>query len=374
MKVAHIIGKMKNAGVESVVFTYIRHMPSDGIDIDILYDADSDAQPPDDLVRSGVRFIEIPPYQKITAYLSKLVKIFKREQYDIVHSHMNVLSVFPLWAAKKAGIKCRICHNHTMTSPAEPKRNALKLILRPFSKFVATDLAACSELCGRWMFGDKRYDGGKVKLFYNAIDIGRFRYNEEARRKLRAEFNLGDSIVLGHVGRFFDTKNHGFLIDILDECKKRGMNVKLLLVGDGETKDAVKQKAETLGLSDDVVFAGVVNDAEKYYSAMDMFLLPSFYEGLPVVSLEAQAAGLECIISDAVTRECAITERVHFLPITDGAGVWADAVCAHEETYRIYGDGYFENSKFNIDNSARDMVQYYNDILSGEARKRSVSW
>lgn len=362
MKVAHIVGKLKTAGVESVVFTYLRNMPLEGIETDVIYDSDSTSKPPKDLVDAGINFIEVPPYQQLSSYIGTLKYIFKKNKYDIVHSHMNVLSVFSLWAAKKAKIRHRICHSHSMTSPKEKLRNALKLTLRPLSRLVATDYAACSELSGRWMFGDKNYDKGKVTLFYNAIDFEKYSYNIKNREKIRTQYGVGDSILLGHVGRFFETKNHPFMIDILVECKKRNIDAKLMLVGEGETQADIKEKAETLGVSDSVILVGLAKNTEEFYSAFDIFLLPSFYEGLPVVSMEAQASGLDCIISDVVTRECAIGDRVTYLPI-DSPSVWADKIEAYCQRDRTTASVWFKNSKFSIKNSAVDMTDHYKKLM-----------
>ena len=363
MKIAHIVGKLKKAGVEAVVFTYLRNMDLDGVSVDVFYDADSTVAPPEDLIEMGIRFIEIPPYQKVFSYMSEIKRLCKENCYDIVHTHMNVLSVFSLFAAKCGGVSCRICHNHSTTSKFEKKKDLMKKVLRPTAKIFATDYAACSELSARWMYGDALVDDGTVTVFNNAIDLDRYSFDEAARREVREAIGATDSFLIGHVGRFMDQKNHNFLIDIFAEVAKIRDDAKLLLIGDGENLEAVKEKVQRFSLSDKVIFKGILPDVERYYSAMDVFLLPSLYEGLPVVALEAQATGLPCVISDAVTTESAVIPEVKFLPVNRDVENWAAAVSEAKVENREECNRIFRGGKFNIENSAFQMRGYYDRIL-----------
>lgn len=364
MKIVHIVGKLKKAGVEAVVFTYLRNMDLDGVSVDVLYDADSTVSPPADLAQKGIRFIEIPPYQKVFAYVSAIKKLCRENKYDIVHTHMNVLSVFSLYAAKRAGVPHRICHNHSTTSKYEKKKDLMKKVLRPTAKIFATDLAACSNLSARWMYGDKRVDSGLVTVFNNAIDLDRYCYAEDAAVETRKELGVENCFLIGHVGRFMDQKNHSFLIDIFAEVCKIKEDARLILIGDGENLDAIKEKIRLLGIEDKVVFKGIVPDVERYYCAMDVFLLPSLYEGLPVVALEAQATGLPCVISDSVTSECAVIPEVVFLPVNKEPEKWAKAVVNSKVNDRGGCNRIFRGGKFNIDNSAYQMREYYNKLMA----------
>ena len=365
MKVAHIVGKLKAGGVESVVFNYLRNMDLDGIETDVLYDSDSTVPPPEDLEERGVRFIEIPPYQKLPSYIKTIKKLCRENGYDIVHSHLNSLSGFPLFAAKRGGVKIRIAHNHTTSSRAEGKRDLAKRALRPLARRYAANYAACSEKAGRWLFGDAAFDSGNVRIFNNAIDIDKFAYDPSSRAGIREEYGVGDGFVLLHVGRFVTTKNHLFIIDIFMELKKYRPDAKLMLVGDGELLDGVRQKAASESLDKDVIFCGVVFDAEKYYSAADAFVLPSLYEGLPVVALEAEAAGLDVYISDTVTRECAVSPHVSFLPLSAGAEEWAKQIVSAPPHDRRADAEVMRASAFDITGSANDMRRYYFGLMDG---------
>lgn len=364
MKIAHIVGKLKKAGVEAVVFTYLRNMDLREITVDVLYDADSTVEPPKDLIDMGIRFIEIPPYQKVFSYMAEIKRLCRENRYDIVHTHMNVLSVFSLFAAKCGGVAHRICHNHSTTSKFEKKKDLMKKVLRPTAKLFATDYAACSELSARWMYGDALVDNGCVTVFNNAIDLDRYSFDETARGEVRTSLGAENSFLIGHVGRFMDQKNHTFLIDIFAEIVKIRPEAKLLLIGDGENLEAVKEKVSMLSLSDKVIFKGIIPDVERYYSAMDVFLLPSLYEGLPVVALEAQATGLPCVISDAVTTESAVISEVEFLPVNRDVGKWAKTVCEAKTRDRAECNRIFRSGKFNIENSACQMRDYYDRILA----------
>ena len=307
--VAQIMGKWVGGGVESVIMNYYRHLDHSRVQFDFICDEDSTRIPYDEIKKLGGRVFLVPKYQNLPKYLKALEKLFKESQYCIVHSNLSTLSVFPLSVAKKVGVPIRIAHSHSTSNPKEWKRNLIKNILRPFSKRYATDYFACSEVAGRYLFGNKAFDRGEVKIIHNAIDIDKFKFDEVARKKLRKEFGIKDStIVIGHVGRFVQQKYHTFLVDVFKEYHKKNPDSKLLLVGSGPLEDKIKKKVEKLGLKDSVLFLGQRDDINKLYSAMDVFCLPSLYEGLPVVGVEAQAAGLPCVFSDKITNDTVITK------------------------------------------------------------------
>ncbi len=325
--VAQIMGKWVGGGVESVIMNYYRHLDHSKLQFDFICDEDSTRIPYDEIKKLGGRVFLVPKYQKLPKYLKALEKIFKENQYRIVHSNINTLSVFPLYAAKKAGVPIRISHSHSTSNPKEWKRNLIKNILRPFSKRYATDYFACSELAGRYLFGNKTFDRGEVKIIHNAIDIDKFRFDEVARKKLRKEFGIKDStIVIGHVGRFVQQKNHTFLVDVFEEYHEKNPDSKLLLVGSGPLEDKIKKKVEKLGLKNSVLFLGQRDDINKLYSAMDIFCLPSLYEGLPVVGVEAQATGLPCMFSDRISSDVKRTELIKFIKLTEKSKKWSNEI------------------------------------------------
>lgn len=327
IRIAQIIGKWLGGGVESVVMNYYRHIDRTKIQFDFICDEDSTNIPYDEIKKLGGKIILVPPYQKVFEYQKDLIKIFKDNNYKIVHSHLNTLSVFPLRAAKKAGVPVRIAHSHSTTNKKEWKKNLVKQILRPFSKVYATDYMCCSELAGRWLFGNKEYNKGNVYLLNNAIELDKFKYDEQLRNKKRKELNIkDDTLVIGHVGRFVEQKNHRFLIDIFNEVHKQKENSILLLVGQGPLMEEMKEKVKILGIEDSVKFLGQRNDVNELYQSFDVFCLPSLYEGLPVVGIEAQATGLLCVLSDDMTKETKVLNETEFLSLKQSASVWAKII------------------------------------------------
>ena len=270
-----------DGGVESVVMNYYRNIDRDKIQFHFLCDEDSTDIPYDEIEKLGGKVIVIPPYQKLFKYQKELYKIFKENNYKIVHSHINALSVFPLRIAKKAGVPIRIAHSHSTSNKKEWKKNILKMILRPFSKLYANNYFACTEYAGKWLFGKKVVERKELNVINNAIDLKKFEFNENTREDLRKELGIKeDVLVIGHVGRFMKQKNHEFLIDVFEKAIKQDDNIYLILVGQGPLEDKIKEMAKEKGIEYKILFLGQRNDVNKLYQAMDIFVLPSLYEGL----------------------------------------------------------------------------------------------
>ena len=359
--VAHVIGKWLGGGVESVVMNYYRHIDRTKIQFDFICDEDSTNIPYEEIEKLGGKVILIPPYQKVFKYHKKLKEVLKSGGYKIVHSHINTLSVFSLFAAKCAGVPVRIAHSHSTTNKKEKKKNLLKQVLRPFSKVFATDYMCCSELAGRWLFGNKEYDKGNVYLLNNAIDLDKFKYDEEKRKEKRKELNIEDStLVIGHVGRFVEQKNHRFLIDIFNEVHKQKENSILLLAGQGPLMEEMKEKVKILGIEDSVKFLGQRNDINELYQAFDVFCLPSLYEGLPVVGVEAQATGLLCIFSDDMTKEIKVLDTTEFLSLKQSAEEWTYTILKKSKSFkRKDTQKEITDKNFNIKNEIKKLEREY---------------
>ncbi len=361
LRIAHIIGKWVGGGVEAVVMNYYRHIDHAKIQFDFICDSDSTNIPYDEIEKLGGKVILVSPYQHIISYLKELKVILKEGKYRIVHSHINALSVFPLYAAKKVGVPIRIAHSHSTTNKKEWKKNLLKQILRPFSKRYATDYICCSELAGRWLFGDKVYDNGEVYLLNNAIDLDKFAYDEDVRKAKIKELNISDdTLVIGHIGRFVAQKNHTFLIDIFNELHKQNKNSLLLLAGQGPLFDEIKNKVNDLNLTESVKFLGQRNDANELYQVFDVFLLPSLYEGLPVVGVEAQAAGCLSILSDDMTKETKVLNSTKFISLNQNASFWANEILSSNKKFvRKNSINEMTNNNFNIKKEAKKIENKY---------------
>lgn len=361
IRVAEIVGKYIGGGVEAVVLNYFSFINKDKVQFDFICDSDSTDIPYEQIESMGGRVILIPPYQKVFKYQKELKKIIKDGNYKIVHSHLNTLSIFPLRAAKKAGIPIRIAHSHSTSNKKEWKKNLLKNVLKPFSKVYANKYMCCSELAGRWLFGDKEYEKGNVYLLNNAIDLNKYKYDEQIRKTKRKELEIKPStFVVGHIGRFVEQKNHRFLIDIFNEIHKKNNDSLLLLAGQGPLMDEMKEKVRNLGLDDYVKFLGQRKDVNELYQAFDMFLLPSLYEGLPVVGVEAQASGNLCYLSNDMTKETKVLDSTKFMSLDNTAEEWADAILKDSKSYKKH-DTKEEVSKygFNIEKEAKKLEELY---------------
>lgn len=327
IRIAQIIGKWVGGGVEAVIMNYYRAMNRGKIQFDFICDEDSTNIPYEEIKSLGGKVILIPPYQKLFKYQRVLKKILREGNYKIVHSHINALSVFPLRIAKKVGVPIRIAHSHSTTNKKEWKKNFFKSILKPFSKVYATNYFCCTEHAGRWLFGNKKYENGEIYILNNAINLEKFIYNEKIRENKRAELKIDkDTIVLGHIGRFVEQKNHKFLINIFNEVHKKNINTKLILVGQGPLKKEIEQQIKQLNIEDYVLMLGQRADVNEIYQAFDIFLFPSLYEGLGMVAIEAQAAGNLCIVSTEIPKVAKVTKKMEFLDLSSPNQRWVDCI------------------------------------------------
>ena len=358
-----VLGKLRAGGVESMMYSYYRVLDKSRWQYDFVYEEGSEFDVPAELTAMGAGAYKVPSVSSPHKYIKAMKKLIRGGGYRIVHTNLNTLSLFSLWAAKCCGVKIRILHNHSTSSGVEKKRDIIKKVLRPFNRMLTTHPCACSEYAARWMYGDKAVDGGKIKVFPNGVDTEKFSYDQGFRNEIRREFNIENNTVIGHIGRFNTQKNHKFLIDIFSEYHKIDKNAYLLCVGGGELMDEIKEYANKCGVADRVIFAGYRNaDVQKFYSAFDIFVLPSLYEGLPVVAVEACAAGLPVLMSEHVTKEALITDRCEMLSINgeNDASVWADhIVAALSENDRAKTAAQMANGCFNIRNSAAELENYY---------------
>ena len=324
IRIAHIIGKMWAGGVESVVFNYYRAIDHEKYQFDFYYDEDSTIEPSQDLINVGARFFQLPPYQKLPKYIEELRKHLRAEHYKIIHSHLNTLSVFPLYAAWREHIPVRIAHNHSVPGGTEISRNITKQILRRFSKVFSTEYFACSEKAGRWMFGNKAFSTGKVFIIKNAIDFEKFNIAKEEIEQNKKLLTIQNKFVVCHVGRFTYAKNHQFLLDVFKEIHSIKPEAVLILVGDGELYDEIIKGIKIRGLEDCVILTGKVQNVTSYYKVADVVIIPSIFEGLSLATVESQAAGIPVLISKAIPEEAVISDGCTYMNLNVSPKIWAD--------------------------------------------------
>ena len=366
IRVAQIIGKWLGGGVESVVMNYYRNIDRTKIQFDFLCSEESTDIPYEELEKMGANVILIPPYQKFFKYHKKLKNVLIDEQYGIVHSHINALSVFSLWAAKCAGIPIRIAHSHSTTNKKEKKKNLIKQILRPFSKIFATHYMCCSELAGRWLFGNKEFDKGYIYVLNNAIELKKFEFNSYKRKTTREKFGiLDDTLVIGHVGRFVEQKNHDFLIDIFYGLHNQEKKTVLMLIGQGSLENNILEKVKKLKLEDSVLFLGQRNDVHELYNAMDVFAFPSIYEGLGMVAVEAQVNNLEVVCSNYVPREAAVSNKITFIDLKEKEQ-WVNILKEKMNNRMKQANFNEEFNKYDIKKQCKCLEEKYLEMLRNE--------
>lgn len=366
IRVLQIIGIVAGGGVEAVIMNYYEHIDRTKVQFDFIVHNDNEIDITQKVKAMGGKVYKVTPYYKNPiAFMWDIYKVIKRHHYRIVHSNMNTLSAFSLFAAWAAGAPVRILHNHSTSSPGETKRNIMKFMLRPFARLFANHYLACSRLAGEWMYGRKMMDSGKVTIVNNAIDLKKYAFNPQKRNLLRKELGLADEFVIGHVGRFMFQKNHEFLIDVFAEAYKKNPHMALLLVGDGPLRPAMEEKVRKLGLTDHVKFLGLRNNVQDFYHVMDILVLPSHYEGLPVVGVEAQANGLPCLFSTKVTKETRLTHSAQFLDLEAGASMWAEEIISIKcERNKKAGDE-LRQAGFEIYKEAEKLVKFYIELSTG---------
>ena len=355
LKIAFVIGKFDNAGTRTYVMNYFNNFDHSRITVDFLVykgDGNTDYSPVTDF---GGKVFELnkPSPLNPKKYIGECKSIFSEEKYDIVHSFINTMNVFPMLAAKKAGIPVRISHNLS-TGKLSEKKTIIKLALRPFNRFFYTHAAANSIYCGKWMFGKKPFE-----VFRNGINPNKYYYNQELRNETRAEYGLENKFVIGHIGRYEQQKNHNFLIDILAQIKKIEPDAVLMLIGFGSLKEQVFERIDKLGLRDSVIDLGGRSDIDKFYNAMDCFVLPSLYEGLPIVAIESQATGLPVIMSSEITSEASVCDKAEFLSLDQSASEWANAVLKYKDLSRENGTDAIVIGGYDSKDEAARMQQFY---------------
>ena len=329
VRVLHILHGMAQGGAETMLMNYYRCIDRNQLQFDFLLTSDKKGAYEDEILELGGRIYRLPLLTKFTPwkYLFAIHRFFKNHpEYKIVHSHTSSKSTFPLWIAKINHVPVRICHSHIAKSE-QGINGYIRDFLKPFLKGVATDYFSCGRDAAVWLYGKKFCDSHEVMILNNAIHSSWYLENKEVRKEMRVKMNLDENFVVGHVGRFFPQKNHTFILDVFRAIHDKNPLAKLLLVGDGGLRHEIEKKILALDLKDSVILTGNVPDVYNYMQAMDIFLFPSNYEGLPLVLIEAQAAGLRCFSSaGAVTEEVNLAGLIEYIPLSKPAEYWADRI------------------------------------------------
>lgn len=301
-------------------------------------------------------------WKKQVVCYCNLKSLIKEKRYDCVHIHADVANKLLVsgLAAKRVGVKKIILHSHA--AGVDGNHRGLKLLFhkvcRRLLKYIGTDFVACSDLAAQWMFPNISQD--KICIINNGVDLDKFRYNIEIREKVRRELGITDELLIGHVGRFAYQKNHEFLVKIMKSVKARKLNAKLLLVGEGPDENKIRKLVTENYLDDCVIFYGTSSKVNELFQAMDVFVLPSHFEGLPIVGVEAQASGLSIIFSDKITKEAKLTELVSFISISDSSVIkWVIQIMEYVKYDRRDQYLNLEKRRFSIYDTIRDFLDLY---------------
>ncbi len=356
-------GLMNRGGVEAFMMNYIRHMDKNKVHIDVAVKGLEKAAYDDELDSLGCKLYRLPEKSRHPiAYQKKLSQALRSGHYDIVHSHADAMGCWILKVAKECGVPIRIAHSHNTQHLAT---NPIKFQFNEFARKninkYATDRFACSDEAGKWLFGDAPF-----KVIHNAIDSDTFAFNATKRQAIRDKYGIRkDTILLGHVGRFDNQKNHAFLLSVFAELVKMNDNYKLMCIGDGWLRDDIERQIKDSGLNDKVILAGWQENTADFYNAFDLYVFPSLFEGLSFVLIEAQANGLSCICSDGVPRETDLsgTDKMRYLPLDKQ--IWVEELLKAGKPDRYDGRKSVIEQGYDIDHEAKKLEDMYIEMARG---------
>lgn len=313
-------GLKKKDGISTIILDSYKELDIEKYEIDITVSGAYDL----DLINAFENIEVHPRYlperkRELGNYVRELRSLLLKEKYDVVYVHgSSAIIGIELFIAKMCGCKVRIAHSHS--SSCEHKK--MDKLIRPIFYRSYTDALACSDAAGKWMYRNRPYE-----IIKNGRSTELYQFEPVIRNRMRDKLGLKeDTLAIGHVGNFYGPKNQEYLVYMMKELIKKNEHTRLYFMGDGETRQQIEALTAFEGLESYIIFTGSISDVDEMLQAMDVMALPSFYEGLPLVVVEWQMAGLPCVVSDRVSKECAYTDLVHFLPLESGHAVWADKI------------------------------------------------
>jgi len=332
LRVLHVFGSLDRGGAETMIMNLYRKIDRNKIQFDFIVHGNEIGAYEKEIESYGGKVYHLSKYKGTNhfTYIKEWKNFLeKHKEYEIIHSHMRSTASIYLAIAKKMN-RTGIIHSHS-TSSGKGFVALVKDILQLRLRFISDYFFACSSEAGKWLFGKKVCQRENFFLIKNAVDAEKFSYCEETRVKMRKKLGLEHNIIIGHIGRFIPVKNHEFIIDIFQRILQILPEARLMLVGEGSLETIIQDKVNNLGLSDKVLFTGVRTDIANLLQAMDLLVMPSLFEGLPVVLIESQAAGLPTLISTQISDEVKITNLVENLSLEDSPNEWAQKSVAMME-------------------------------------------
>ena len=359
IRVLQVVTQMNRGGLETMLMNYYRNIDKSKVQFDFLTHRPENEKKDydDEILGLGGKIFHIRRLNPFSPQYYKELRLFFKNhpEYKIIHVHQDCLSSIILKVALDCGVSVRIAHCHSSNQDKNIKY-LIKVFSKRFIKHYATDMISCSEASGKWMFGEKT----KFTVLPNAIDTEQFSFSSVIRTQMRANLGYCDSdIVIGNVGRFCKVKNHSFMIEICKSIHNMNPNYKMIFVGSGELLEQIKAKAEASNLLKDIKFCGMRSDVPDLLQAMDIFILPSLYEGTPVSVIEAQTSGLKCFISDKVPSDCILSDLVKQLPLESSAEEWANEIMESSIEKRRSYKSAIANAGYDIGRNAKSLEKYY---------------
>lgn len=357
IRVLQVFANLNRGGAETMIMNYYRAIDKNRVQFDFVSHFNNGAYE-DEIKKMGGNIFRMPRFKgyNVLSYLNAWDRFLKNHpEYAIIHIHCFKVAGLILFVAKRNGVKTRIVHSHTSGANYPIYVQILFSILNKLSITVATHLFACGVNAGKFLYKNEPFS-----IVKNSINSSLFIFDKSKRECIRKDFNVGNKFLLGHVGRFDKAKNQKFVIDIFEKIHQLNSETKLMLVGNGELFHEMKNNVQNKDLDDCVIFTGVRSDIPELMMAMDAFIFPSLYEGLPVTVIEAQAAGLRTYISDRITNEVVLTPLVTVLSLHDSPDVWAKEILNESQEYKrndmsefIIREGY------DIYDSANRLMNFY---------------
>lgn len=360
IKIVHVLSGVNFGGVESVLYNYFSNMKNNEIENVIVSHEKINSDNAQIFEQLGFKLYTVTPKRKsLVKNFVELKKLVRKENPDILHVHMTSSSYMALLVGCVCNVNVRICHSHLSFPEVTAKDQIYNLLCKMFSNVYM----ACSEDAGKYLFGNRNIKNKKVIILRNAIQMERFKYNEDIRDKLRKELNLQDKFIIGNIGRFTEQKNQKRILEIFEEIYKSENNAVLMLIGNGEQKNEIIEIAKKKNILENVLFLDGITNIQDYYQIMDVFLFPSLYEGLGIVLIEAQISGLPCITSDRVPKEVKISDNIKFFSLDDSNKAWAEEIKKYIGSPRKLQVDKTKSLDFDINIQAQNLEKIYFNIL-----------
>lgn len=357
-----LVSCMNTGGAETFLMKLYRKIDRTKYQMDFGVFTEKDGFYDKEIEKLGGKIYHLTPKtENFRLYKKELYNLVLKEKYEyVLRITSNAAGFYDLKIAKEAGARVCIARSSNSSDGDSWKVKLINIISRfLYQKFVDVKIAP-SDLAARYTFGKNAVTNGEIFYLNNGLDLDVYCFSNEKRKSMQEEFGLKDKFVVGHIGRFFEQKNHAFLIDVFYEIKKKKDNAVLLLVGDGELRRCIEEKVKELGLDGSVIFTGIRKDVPALLSGMDVFVFPSLYEGMPNTVIEAQATGLPCVIADTITREAGITDLVHYESLKANVVEWADSIvmyCNEDSRKRDLYSEKVKNTGYDINDCANKFIE-----------------